>query len=338
MSIVKSKSVQNIINHIVFVVDRSGSMSNLSDTVIKVFDNQVKHLADLSKQLDQETRVSVYLFGSIIENVIFDKDVLRLPSLRNLYRIEGMTALVDATLLSIDDLSKTFDKYGDHSYLVYIITDGYENASSNKGSVLKSRLDNLPDNWTVAALVPNQDGVFSTVKYGFPKNNVALWSTDSYGLETAGNRIKEATTTYMQNRSKGIRSTNNLFNLDTSNLKTSVVRKELQSLQPNEYVLLSVATDTPIKDFVERKVGTYVLGKSFYLLSKNEKIQANKQICVRDKKNGKVYTGQNARDMLGLPNYEVKVAPVSYANFDIFVQSTSVNRKLIRGTSVLVMS
>lgn len=41
--------------------------------------------------------------------------------------------------------------------------------------------------------------------------------------------------------------------------------------------------------------------------------------------------------MLGLPDFEVKVNPASYGQYDIFVQSTSVNRKLIKGTKLLVL-
>jgi hypothetical protein len=97
--------MKHLINHVAFVVDRSGSMSDLKSKTIEVFDNQIKFLAKRSTELNQETRVSVYLFGSTVENVIFDMDVLRLPSLKELYKIEGMTALIDATIQAISDLS-----------------------------------------------------------------------------------------------------------------------------------------------------------------------------------------------------------------------------------------
>jgi Mg-chelatase subunit ChlD len=54
---------KHLINHIVFVVDESGSMQLLSKDVVKVFDSQIQHLAQRSQELDQETRVSVYLFN-----------------------------------------------------------------------------------------------------------------------------------------------------------------------------------------------------------------------------------------------------------------------------------
>lgn len=328
--------MNNYINHVCFVIDASGSMSHLRNDVVRVFDNQIKMLADLSKQLDQETRVTVYLFDDVVKNVIFDKDVLRLPSLKDLYKIGGSTALVDASILGISDLMLTMKKYGDHSFLMYAITDGMENASKQSGTVLNNLISNLDDSWTVAAFVPDINGKLFASKFGFPNDNIQIWSTTAAGIEEVNKKMTVATERYMQARSMGIRSTRNLFNLDTSQLNTRAVKKQLVELRRNEYSIFGVNYDTPIRDFVESQGLSYVLGNSYYQLTKPEKIQTNKQICVRSKSDGKVYTGQNARDLLGLPDYEVKVSPV-HASYDIFVQSTSVNRKLINGTNLLVM-
>lgn len=329
---------QNIINHIGFIIDASGSMGHLTKEVVKVFDEQVANLVELSKNLNQETRVSVYQFDNVVENLIFDMDVLRLPSLKDIYKIGGSTALVDATLQGIEDLKLTCQLYGDHSFLLFVITDGGENASRNKGDKLAKLIGALPDNWTVATFVPDQMGKFAAQKFGFPNDNIMIWNATSQGLKETNKTITQATTNYFTQRSKGIRSTKNLFSLDTSNLNTSVVNSTLVQLKPSEYSLYPVNKDVPIKDWVEGFTKQpYVIGSAYYQLTKPEKIQAAKQICVQNKKNGKLYSGRNARDLLGLPDVEVKVAPVSYADFNIFVQSTSVNRKLIGGTNVLVM-
>jgi hypothetical protein len=65
-------------------------------------------------------------------------------------------------------------------------------------------------------------------------------------------------------------------------------------------------------------------------------VEAQKEIVVRNVSSGKLYGGRNARHLLSLPDYTVKVAPDKYSNYEIFVQSTSVNRKLVPGTTVLV--
>src|SRR6478609_5655019 len=92
---------QNYINHIAFVIDASSSMGHLSDTVVEIFDSQIAYLAKRSKELDQETRASVYLFSDTTKNLVFDMDVMRLPSLKELYRAYGNTALLDAVEKSI---------------------------------------------------------------------------------------------------------------------------------------------------------------------------------------------------------------------------------------------
>lgn len=330
--------MENIINHVVFVIDASGSMKDIKESTIKVFDKQIANLAQLSKQLDQETRVSVYFFGDNVKCAIFDKDVLRLPSIRKMYVINGMTALIDASILGIEDLSKTFIKYGDHSFLMYVITDGGENVSTKSPSDLKNLINKLDDSWTVATLVPDQTGVFEAKKFGFPSNNIQIWNATDKGIETANDKIYEATNAYMVNRSKGIRSTTSLFTLDTSSLTTTSVAKKLDKLKPSEYAIFPVGKDIAIKDCIEGWTKKdYVIGSAYYMLTKSEKIQASKSIAIQDKKNGSVYSGSNARDMLGLPNTEVKVCPVIFSNYNIFVQSTSVNRKLIAGTNVLLM-
>ena len=330
--------IQNYINHIVFVVDKSGSMRHLESEVVKVFDSQIKHLAQRSQELDQETRVSVYLFNDKVECLIYDKDVMRLPSLKNYYNTNGGTALIDGVLKAIEDLEKVPQLYGDHSVMILSISDGEENSSINHSSTLTSKINSLLDNWTMGALVPDQQGVYESIKFGFPKNNISVWNTNVDGINEISKTITQVTDTYMVNRSRGIRGTKSLFNVDTSLLNTKVVNNVLDQLKPNEYELLSVHRDSVIKDFVESWTGKPLIkGSAYYQLVKSEEVQAYKQICIQDKKNGKVYGGTNARRILALPNYEVKVNPVNFGNYDIFIQSTSYNRKLASGTKLIVL-
>ena len=85
----------NRINHMAFVLDASTSMRDHARTLPEVADAQVAHLARLSEELGQETRISVYTFGSqgTTKCLVYEKDVLRLPSIKGLYQIGGMTAL-----------------------------------------------------------------------------------------------------------------------------------------------------------------------------------------------------------------------------------------------------
>ncbi len=330
----------NYINHIVFVIDNSGSMYNLTNQVPKVFDAQIEYLARRSKELDQETRVSVYLFNNTVTNLVYDMDVLRLPSLQGLYRVNGSTALIDATIKALDDLGQTSQLYGDHSFLTYVITDGEENMSSTRPHALSAKLQALPDNWTVAVLVPNQLGVREAKSFGFPADNISIWDTSPRGLEETGRKMQQYTENYMQARSRGVRGTKSLFTLDLSKINSAEVAGKLRELTTKDFKILPVTKEVPIRDFVEGKLRDYVKGNAYYQLTKPEMVQNYKQICVRNNRSGKIYGGQHARNLLRLPNDDVKVDPknTDFSNFDIFVQSTSVNRKLVPGTVLLYLT
>jgi hypothetical protein len=336
-----SPIINNYINHITFVIDQSSSMSGFKDQVVAVFDSQIQYLAQRSQELDQETRVTVYFFADKSNCIIYDKDVLRLPSLKNLYNPYGNTALIDSTLDALDDLSLIPQKYGNHDHLILAITDGSNNISNDKASILKNKIESLDDNWTIAVLVPNQIGVHEAKKFGFPAENIQVWDTTSRnGVELAGEKIKAATNNFMVARSKGIKGTKNLFQLDLSNLTTKKVETTLNQLNPNEYILIPIQTDAAvIKPIVESWTKKdYVKGSAYYQLVKPETVQAGKQICIQNKLNGKVFSGTNARSILNLPDSEIKINPTDHGSFNIFVQSTSVNRKLPRGTNLIVIN
>lgn len=335
-------SSQNFINHIALVLDASGSMGHLAHQVVQVADNQIEYLAGRSKELDQETRVTVYTFdyNYNIKCPFYDKDVLRLPSLKGMYNPNGNTALIDATLLALDDLSKTPELYGDHAFLAYVLTDGEENASKNKPSVLASRIGSLKDNWTVAVFVPDARGKFEAKKFGFPADNIAVWDPSKSGMSEVGETIRKTTDAFMAARSTGVRGYKKLFNMGdaVASVSSSDVSK-LDHLHPGQYRAIDVLVDSAIAPFVETFTGrAYKLGEAYYQLSRPENVQPQKAIALMDRQTKHVYTGPNARKILGLPDYEVRVAPASNAGYDIFIQSTSVNRKLVAGTKVLLIN
>lgn len=330
---------QNYINHIALVLDASSSMGSHASELVKVADNQIAYLAKRSKELDQETRITVYSFSTSnnLKCLIYDKDVLRMPSIAGLYHPSGMTALMDATMLALEDLELTPEKYGEHAFLIYVLTDGEENASRNTTvNELSKKISKLPDHWTLAAFVPDQNGVFEAKRFGFPKENISVWDTTSKrGMAEAGEVIRKTTETFMQNRTLGIRGSKNLFSLATPSIQT--VAQSLPSLHFGQYRLLDVTDTGRIDEFIEQKLRRpYKLGEAFYQLSKPEKVQAQKQVAILAK--GYVYTGAEARKLLGLPDYEVKVTPSDHPDYEIFIQSTSLNRKLVAGTKVLVLS
>jgi hypothetical protein len=341
---------QNYINHVALVLDASSSMSHLSRKVVEVADQQIAYLARRSRELDQETRVTVYVFADKVQCVIYDKDVLRMPSLKQLYRVGGMTALLAAALKSQRELAQTAQLYGDHSFLTFVLTDGQENASHrspdapsrNPGELVKSvaeMIENQKVNWTLAVLVPDQMGKREAMQCGFPKDNIAIWdATSTQGLEEAGQVIQQATEKFMVGRTQGIRGSRAVFSTGADAVNTDTIKAAgLVPADPSKYQLIPVARAAAIRDWVVESGHTYRTGGAFYQLSKTENVQARKQIAVLEKKTDRVYTGPEARSLLGLPDVEVRIKPDHNDDFTIFVQSTSVNRKLVPNTQLLLM-
>lgn len=334
------KRPQNIVNHIAIGIDASGSMAYWTDEVIKIVDGQVRHLAVRSKELGQETRVTIYVFSTGVECVVYDMDVLRTPSIAEFYRPGGLTSLVDATTLALDDLAMTPEKYGDHSFLLIMATDGYENNSTqwNKER-LPTQVRTLPNHWTVAVLVPDANSIHEAKKLGFPADNIAVWnSTNAAGVMEAGETIRKATDRFMDGRAQGIRGGRSVFSTGTDAVNPETIQQAgLAPLPSGSYILIPVPRDEEIRPFVQNAGHTYVTGHAYYQLSKTEKIQPQKSLVVVEKNGGKVYSGDQVRQLIGLPNMHVSVRPDFNPLYDIYVQSTSVNRKLKAGTRLLLL-
>ncbi|HEY6021454.1 MAG TPA: vWA domain-containing protein, partial [Candidatus Paceibacterota bacterium] len=344
----------NIINHFVFVLDESGSMIDHRKNLVKVADRQIANLAEKSQKNGQETRVSIFSFSNWtnIKCLVWDKDVLRLPSIEKHYNPGGNTALVDAMMKSLDDVFTTSQIYGDHSFVFYLLTDGGENDSRKYRSFdLASRLSHLPENCTVAALVPGNKELEAVVRMGFHRGNSLIWdSTTEEGLERAHQSILQSADHFMDLRTTGVHSTKTLFDMSANAVnKSTIVAAGLTPLDTNEYILTTVVYDQRkfqdgddwISTYTTNVLGhQYVSGRGFYQLTLAPvKVQIQKDIAIVEKKSGMVYTGKNARALLGLPeNLEVTLRASQNPDYDIFIQSTSPNRKLLHGQKYLYLT
>lgn len=344
---------QGFINHIGFVLDESLSMSHLADDLIKVADNQIEHLAAASKAHDQETRASVYTFNTGVKCAFYDKDVLRLPSLKGLYRPSGRTALVSATMEAIRELEQTATLHGDHSFLLFVLTDGGDNESSEEDrEAFPDKLANLPDNWTISLLAPDSRTTHYAKMFGFPGYCIERWDYSAAGVEEVGRKMARATDAYMTMRSTGGKvGKKSVFSLDNESVKSALIQGDLRVLANSAYKMLSVprgrglpAEKLQIADFVESDCGLrYEKGCAYYQLVKtkerpSELVQYSKRVAIRKKDSGNVYVGDVAREMLGLPEYAaVRIKAEDNPDYDVFIQSSSVNRHLVGGTSLLYM-
>jgi hypothetical protein len=357
---------KNLVNHIGVLLDGSSSMGVHKQSVIKAADSLIKYLAKRSQELQQETRVSIWVFSGevrwdyghpkgddVVQNIIWDMDVLRLPSVATFYEANGNTALIDATMVGIRDLKETPQRHGDHSFLLHVLTDGEENMSHRTVSQLQAELRSLPDNWTVGALVPDSSGARAALRYGFPAGNIAEWDTRSAtGIEDAIRRVEQSTDTYMQNRATGTRSTTSLYDVSSATLnRQSVAQAGMRPADPASYLLHFIPPITSpfpkamkyrqkfrIDGYVKDTLGmAFHLTRNYYELVKSETIEPQKDIALVDKKTGEVFIGREARKVIGLPDQKVRIRPSFNDQYYILIRSDSTNRNLPEGSRLLIL-
>lgn len=371
---------QRKINHVAFVIDESGSMQYLKNDVPKVFDAQIRWLAELSTTMNQETRVSLYtLSGNTVTCVLYDQDVLRLASLVGHYNPDNGTPLVQAVAKAVEDLRKTPELYGDHGFLLFVLTDGDENTSiipgvpvarwdtrtnQIKAEYLSKLLGGLDENWTVACLVPDVRSKLIAEQFGFAKGNIAVWdATSTQGLNDAGAEIKAATGAYFNQRAQGTRGTKSLFStVQAKSVKQEDVDKAaLKPVDPNEFMIIPVALSSSskleikipgksvtkknpggikhveIQPFIEETGRTYVVGQVYYRLTKSEKYAFGKGVALVHRTTRKVYRGPECEKLIGLDSSTTRIKPPAVTDeYEVYVKSTSFNRQIEVGGSVLV--
>ncbi|KAL7752165.1 hypothetical protein RI367_002209 [Sorochytrium milnesiophthora] len=126
---------------------------------------------------------------------------------------------------------------------------------------------------------------------------------------------------------------------------TSTAKSAPAAVDAGRFVELAVPCDIPrttIKRFVEDQGYDYKAGCALYQLTKPEKVQANKEVVVEEIASKERITGGVAvRKMLGLDGGAdkkvdvMKIDPDASSEFKIYVESTSYNRVLVGGTTVL---
>jgi len=322
--------------------DHSGSMSSLANTAMKDYNSTIEDIKAASKANDIDTIVSVMQcgIGASAKNVFahVNSGVDRLKPLTSYETTGSRTPLFDSVLELVEQLKKVPDVDDPTvSFLIQVITDGHDNASvKTSGEGLGTIIRNLQktDKWTFTFRVP-YGYKRNLVNLGIPDNNILEWEQTTQGFERAMHLNSAATTRFYGARATGQTASMNFY-ADLNDVKPTAVKKALDDIS-KEVQFFEVKKEGPIREFIEKKVGTYRLGTAFYQLNKPEKVQGNKKFVIRDRVTGKVYTGNDeARDLMNLPKGgEIKLHPGKHGAFDVFIQSTSTNRKLVPYTELL---
>lgn len=325
--------------YVALVLDQSWSMHWHRARALQTFNSILDGLRDGANKNKESALVSVVLFSDFPKMVIRNRPVDKINPIVD-YHPNGSTALFDAVGDAIEALSQFAENDPDASFLVITITDGEENKSRGYNATKLLRLirsKQATGRWTITFQVPpgHMQELHNTFR--IPKGNIREWEFSEEGFRKTETETLSSIDTYFHSRARGLKASKTFYTTDLSKVTPTKVRRSLDDIS-GDFKEFVVSRETSIREFVESKTRRpYVIGSAYYQLMKPEKVQANKKVLLQEKGKAAVWGGQEARDLVGLPRgVQAEVHPGNHANWDIFVESRSVNRILPRGTRVLV--
>ena len=190
------KTNKNGITELVFILDRSGSMSGLEKDTIGGFNSMIEK----QKKQDGECYVSTVLFDNESE-VIHDRVKLSKikPMTEDDYYVRGCTALIDAIGGAIHHIGN-MHKYArtedvpEHTMFI-ITTDGMENASRRYTSdIVKHMIERQKEKygWEFLFIGANIDAVETAAQYGIDSDRAVNYCADSKGTEVLYSTVSES--------------------------------------------------------------------------------------------------------------------------------------------------
>ena len=184
------------LTEIVFILDRSGSMSGLELDTIGGFNSLIRK----QQKEEGEAYVSTVLFDDHTE-VLHDRIDIRnvKPMTENEYYVRGCTALLDAVGGAIHHIGNVH-KYAreedrPEKTLFIITTDGMENASRKYSySKVRDMIQRQKDKygWEFLFLGANIDAVAEADRLGIDADRAVNYECDSVGTEVNYRVLSEA--------------------------------------------------------------------------------------------------------------------------------------------------
>lgn len=332
-------------NYIAFVDDHSGSMHSLAKMALADSNANRMSIADAATKERLDTIVSAFGVGLDGGSGVVRKYVISNPNVmreETSWPTPGGTRLYDGIWDAIELHEKLPDYHNpDVSFLIFVTTDGRESHSKRNSAItLRRKIEELQatGRWTFVARMPRGAAHHATT-IGIPAGNVLEWETTREGMAKATVATQAATTAYYTARSAGARSSSSFYTnaaaVDVSKLTDITSEVSLYQV-PNSNGTARLRID----DFILSKRSKFLKGAAFVQLVKTEpKIGPKKIVLIRERQAPhRIFAGKEARQMIGMPTdptSNARVHPGDHGNYDIFIQSESLNRLLPDNVGVI---
>jgi uncharacterized protein YegL len=195
-----NENLKNHITELVFILDRSGSMSGLEDDTIGGFNSMLK------RQREESGAGNAYVSTILFDNtcrVLHDRYEIShvRPMTRKDYTVGGCTALLDAIGCAIHHIGN-IHKYSPREAvpahtLFVIITDGMENASRlYDAETVKMMIERQKSRygWEFLFLGANIDAVETARRFGIGSDRAVTYTCDGEGTQLNYSVVSEAIT------------------------------------------------------------------------------------------------------------------------------------------------
>ena len=195
------------LTELVFILDRSGSMSGLEDDTIGGFNSMLKQ----HKALEGDAVVTTVLFDDQYE-LLHDRINIQgvAPLSTKDYTVRGMTALLDAMGKTINKIRQaqaaTTPAYRADKVMFVIITDGQENASKEYAADKIKRLveqQRHEHGWEFAFFGANMDAIAEAGKLGISPQMSARYEADEAGIQSTWKKASFLTSDFRMKNKKG---------------------------------------------------------------------------------------------------------------------------------------
>ena len=148
--------------HNLILLDESGSMTSIKNTIIQGFNEIVQTVKGIALQYpEQEHLITFVTFNGLgMKTLHFCEPVEKLKEIDDeKYQPDAMTPLYDAMGFSFAKLRKELEGKSEYNVLVTILTDGEENSSKEfSGATIKQLVEELSQkNWTFTYIGADHD-------------------------------------------------------------------------------------------------------------------------------------------------------------------------------------
>lgn len=183
---------------LVFILDKSGSMSGLESDTIGGFNSVIEK----QKNMEGKAFVTTVLFNQDFE-VIHHRDEIEkiVPMTKKEYFVGGSTALLDALGITIKNVKAQYINQTvenrPNKVMFIITTDGLENASREFSySEIKAMIEYQKTmyDWEFLFLGANMDAENEAKKFGIEKERTVNYHHDSAGTKAQYNSMNRAVT------------------------------------------------------------------------------------------------------------------------------------------------